>query len=135
MRQGIIRTLINCFVIFALLADSSIIQLTAWATMIPTRIIERGSVAEAVESTFSGKAPCPLCLIAEKKTQKDPESPARVPSDSLKKLSLKTLPEELKSEWQVVIISSIVSMVEWRNAAPDRSYAPEVPPPRGLLFV
>ena len=57
---------------------SIMFQCYAWATMLYDRVPEQG-VEEAIESTFSGEAPCPKCIAlkqaknAEKK--KEPSAP------------------------------------------------------------
>jgi len=75
---------------------STSIQLIAWATMIPTQVVNTESVTQAVENTFSGDYPCPLCRAAAEQrhqelleAQKEQDKPAPKPQkESLKKLPL-----------------------------------------------
>lgn len=52
-----------------------LMQSWAWGTMLQDRAPERG-VVEAIESTFSGDEPCPMCCAVQEEKQEQREEPA-----------------------------------------------------------
>lgn len=57
-----------------------VIQAVAWSTMI-VKYSEGASVVEAVEKTFSGKAPCKLCKVVESGRSDQSKVPLTIKSD------------------------------------------------------
>ena len=57
-----------------------VIQAVAWSTMI-VKYSEGASVVEAVEKTFSGKAPCKLCKVVESGRSDQSKLPQSVKGD------------------------------------------------------
>lgn len=55
----------------------AVFQTIAWAQMLKDYSKE-ASVAEAVEKTFSGEAPCPMCKKISEERQKEEKAPATV---------------------------------------------------------
>ncbi len=55
----------------------AVFQTVAWAQMI-REYSEKGTVAEAVEKTFSGEAPCSMCKVIVEEKQKEEKSPTTV---------------------------------------------------------
>ena len=61
---------------------SVIVQVLGWTTMVPTKLLESGSVTQAIEETFSGNYPCKMCRLAAIQRQlendnTDPNRPAK----------------------------------------------------------
>lgn len=90
------------------------IQVIGWATMIPTQLAQTGSLNQAVENTFSGEHPCPMCKLAEAK-QKAEQKPTP------------HTPENTKSENKLTACISIpVLPVKIFPPAPSHFIHPEV---------
>jgi len=74
--------------LFAVLAAGgghwALLQTFAWARML-VEYSARNSLAEAVEMTFDGKHPCPMCLKMEKGRKQERRQPMNV---ELRKLDL-----------------------------------------------
>ena len=127
------RRLCNIFIsgilLLAIAADSSFIQLVAWSTMLPARIIEKGSLAKGVESTFGGDEPCPLCSLAEQKS----ESENAIDPSQLKereKLEPKiTGRKHLEALQPRELLTSLTYLRESHLPAIHRVDTPELPPP------
>jgi phage FluMu protein Com len=67
-----------CVAMFSLLGGHWVIfQSIAWAQML-REYSRNATVAEAVEKTFSGEAPCPMCKTIAKEKQKEEKAPATV---------------------------------------------------------
>lgn len=112
--------------------DVAMLQVVAWTGMIVSRTAESG-VAAAVESTFDGEHPCPLCTALKKVTPPGHEQQPVAPDGLITKLKLKDM---LRSEDLVV---KALAAVHLKSPAPaidsamrgfTRSDAPPVPPPR-----
>ncbi len=112
--------------------DMAMLQVVAWTGMIVSRTAERG-VAAAVESTFEGDEPCPLCKAVKAVQQSEKEPRPANPDSLITKLKLKDM---LRSE--DLAIASLTAFHDDSSApamapAPrglTRSDAPPVPPPR-----
>lgn len=113
--------------------DVAMLQVVAWTGMLVTRTAERG-VAAAVESTFEGDEPCPLCKAVKAVQQSDQKDgqPA-IPEGLITKLKLKDM---LRAEGPAVLppaaipLLSTAPSMEAARRGPARSDAPPVPPPR-----
>lgn len=112
--------------------DVAMLQVVAWTGMVVSRTAERGLTA-AVESTFDGAEPCPLCKAVKAVKQSEQEQQPADPESLITKLKLKDM---LRSEDLVV---KALAAVHLKSPAPaidsamrgfTRSYAPPVPPPR-----
>ena len=84
------------FVIILLLlslgSGSITIQVLGWATMIPTKYAESGSMSQAIDETFSGDYPCSMCeLAARKRAAEQPASPTAPNSEKKSKKSQKLI--------------------------------------------
>lgn len=67
-----------CVAMFSLLGGHiAVFQTIAWAQMIRD-YSKDASIAEAVDKTFSGKAPCAMCKSIAKEKQKEEKAPATV---------------------------------------------------------
>ncbi|MDP1591959.1 MAG: hypothetical protein Q8M07_29635 [Prosthecobacter sp.] len=60
-----------------------VIQSAAWAGMLVSYSLEKGSVAQGVSETFDGAHPCPLCKLA-KTTESAPADDKQAPEGKLK---------------------------------------------------
>ena len=111
--------------------DFAVLQIVAWTGMIVTRTAEKG-VAAAVESTFDGEHPCPLCKALESATTQDKkETP--LPDGLLVKLKLKDVQrtDDLVIPCPVAGGIQMIGSVSYLAALPrDRSDGPAVPPPK-----
>lgn len=56
------------------------LQTVAWAQML-REYSQNATVAEAVEKTFSGEAPCPMCKMIAAEKQKEEKAPAPVKAE------------------------------------------------------
>ncbi len=114
--------------------DFAVLQIVAWTGMIVTRTAETG-VAAAVESTFDGEHPCPLCKALDSaKSQEQKDTP--LPDGLVVKLKLKDVQrtEDLVIPCPVAGVLQIMGSVAYLAAMPyDRSDAPAVPPPETRL--
>lgn len=67
-----------CITMFSLLGGHmAVFQVVAWAQMLRDYSRDAG-MAEAVDKTFSGKAPCAMCKSIAKEKQKEEKAPATV---------------------------------------------------------
>jgi len=96
--------------------------------MLPSRILKQNSISEGIEDTFNGKAPCPLCQLAAKKSEQEENGKTSI-HDSKKKIQLSALPVDE----QVDFGSPATIKVSLNFSSPpilsSRSEAPDVPPP------
>jgi hypothetical protein len=124
-----VRRLLGCIVMTAALFLSvgghlAILQGVAWATMV--RDYSRaGSLTQAVEKTFDGKHPCPLCKKIASARAHEEKAPV-------------TVKAEKKAEAFVAVSSQIVPLPVVRSFtypphpflnAPEHPSAPPVPVP------
>jgi hypothetical protein len=107
-----------------------VIQSAAWAGMLVSYSLEKGSVAQAVSETFDGAHPCPLCKLA-KTTEGTPADEKQAPkADGKLKLHL------IADVVPVIIISAPPSPVYPVRAEAKLqvlSHTPDTPPPRRSL--
>lgn len=62
--------------ILSLGVGSHIFQIVGWATMVPAKFSESGSLRQAVEETFGGQHPCEMCHLAARLNAADqPQEP------------------------------------------------------------
>ena len=107
-----------------------VIQSAAWAGMLVSYSMQKGSVVQAVSDTFDGEHPCPLCQLA-KKTESAPADDQQAPkADGKLKMHL------IADSAPAIVISAPPPHV-----FPDRtevrafvlSQSPDTPPPRRPL--
>ena len=62
---------------------TGLVQCCAWASMIESRSLQT-TLAEAVQSTFDGEHPCPICLAVKKTSsdQREKEKQGAAPTDA-----------------------------------------------------
>jgi hypothetical protein len=100
-----------------------LLQGVAWANMI-RQYTEMVPLAQAVQMTFSGKYPCPLCrAIAEKRQSEDNKIAALFKHE--KKLFSPGLTVDTPQ-----MIPSPQTYAVWEPVFQTRSEAPPTPPPR-----
>ncbi len=107
-----------------------VIQSTAWAGMLITYSIQKGSVAQAVAETFDGEHPCPLCQLA-KKTENAPADNKQAPKAD-GKIKVHLIADALSA----IVISAPppqVFPVRTEVRAFVLSQSPDTPPPRRSL--
>ena len=83
------KFLLLCCALYLSGAHWMVLQATAWTGMLVTRT-EQTSFVQAVDSTFSGDAPCPLCsaIKAGKREEQKQETPSLKKTYELKFLAL-----------------------------------------------
>lgn len=104
----------------------AVLQSVAWTGMLITRLQSEG-VLEAVEKTFDGEHPCPMCL-ALKKAQKD-ERKNSAPTGAKLKFHLVA---DLTPRVVIPAMPRSVGHVTTLPLVGVRPHAPQVPPPRHL---
>ena len=126
------RVFLALLLVFSLGVGTSMLQVLAWATMIPTQLVETGSVAQAVEKTFSGDYPCAMCELAavkaraEKKSESQPLAPG--PKDE-KQAPLVLFPSSCPRTTVYPPREILLSCREAVTAPVSFSVLPETPPP------
>ncbi len=66
-----------CVAVFALMGGHlAAVQAVAWGNMIRDYTASEGSVLAGVEKTFSGEAPCELCLLVKEARKSESEKPS-----------------------------------------------------------
>jgi hypothetical protein len=119
----------NIFLIVALLATTgahwAVLQSVAWTTMLADNL-RAASLTQAVERTFDGRHPCPLCnaIAAGKKSEKKTEFPLQT-----QKFEFPPMPEKL-----VFVAPSRFHLLPQTNTfAESLTQKPLTPPPRGFF--
>jgi len=107
-----------------------VIQSAAWAGMLVSYSLEKGSVAQAVSETFDGAHPCPLCKLA-KTTEGAPADEKQAPkADGKLKLHL------IADAAPAILISGPqppVYPVRAEAKLHVLNHTPDTPPPRRSL--
>lgn len=80
----LLRRVVVLLVCLSLGMHWSVLQGIAWTGMLISNLAEN-SVVEAVEKTFDGEHPCPLCLAVKKGQQKEKDDSKPVAAKSVKK--------------------------------------------------
>lgn len=129
---GQLRSLLIVALVLSLGVGTTVIQVVAWATMIPTQLAKTGSVSQAVENTFSGDHACPMCEIAAVKRDAE-ETPAPLSPETEKK--------KAKSTYTICHLSQIRSYPPRKEPFPfprsslrltSLAASPDFPPPQLL---
>ncbi|WP_461783761.1 hypothetical protein [Prosthecobacter sp.] len=107
-----------------------VIQSAAWAGMLVSYSLEKGSVAQGVSETFDGAHPCPLCKLA-KSTEGTPADEKQAPKAD-GKLKLHLIADAASN---IVISAPPPSVYPVRAEAKLHvlSHTPDTPPPRRSL--
>lgn len=107
-----------------------VIQSAAWAGMLVSYSMEKGSVVQAVSETFDGEHPCALCKLA-KKTESTPADDKQAPKME------HDLKLHLIAEASTAIVFSAPPPPDFPVRAEARphvlSHTPDTPPPRRHL--
>jgi hypothetical protein len=127
MRSLLHKLLILCCALYLSGAHWVALQTTAWTGMLISRSLA-SSVADAIETTFDGKHPCPMCSAIANAKQSEQQSEQSF--DLLKKIGEAKYLEMSSVE---LVHNSFPSIVSWPVSSFDgltRSEAPPTPPPR-----
>jgi len=103
----------------------AVLQGVAWTGMFLANL-NQGTVTEAVEKTFDGEHPCPLCLAVKEgqKQEKDDSKP-------LTAKSVKKFEAVLVAETRLVAPPAQIRSFPWLvSRFEGRSERPSMPPPR-----
>ena len=103
----------------------TVLQSAAWVGMVIT-YSKDASIGEALEKTFDGEHPCPLCKIVEVGSQSDGENDKRSDSPKIKKLDLMLAAVETL----IVPAPDAQQYLPLMQRPVSKEYAPPVPPPR-----
>lgn len=133
IRHRIVTTVMALALFLSAGGHWAMLQGVAWATMVHD-FSQTGSLTEAVEKTFDGRHPCPLCKkIASAQTQEVQQEGSKAPS---------TVKVEKKAETFLAVngttlpLPSVRSMVYGPSPfvpMPELSFAPPVPVPRAKV--
>jgi hypothetical protein len=125
MKSPFCRACIMLALVLSLGLHWTVLQSAAWVGMV-VAYSKDASFGEALEKTFDGEHPCPLCKIVETGSQTDDENDKQTAPAKIKKIDL--------------MLATIEALVVPAPDAPDylphmqhpvsREYAPAVPPPR-----
>lgn len=86
-----------CLAMFSIAGGHwAVLQTVAWAQMVAT-YSQEVSLAEAVEKTFSGEAPCSMCKSIAEGRQKEEQAPATVKLDKKAEVFVVAVNEFLKA--------------------------------------
>ena len=123
----------KCLCILAALAvtDSHLmfVQGWAWGTMLQDRTPERG-VSEALESTFSGEEPCPMCCaVQDERHEEQEEAPVPESNPTVKWVPVDSAGCEIRVPG-VLCHRARGADSGWLLTV--RRSSPEVPPPRHI---
>ena len=107
-----------------------VIQSAAWAGMLVSYSLEKGSVAQGVSETFDGSHPCPLCKLA-KTTEGTPADEKQAPKAD-GKLKLHLIADTVAA---IIISGPPPSVYPVRVEAKLQvlNRLPDTPPPRRSL--
>ncbi|MGB0991875.1 MAG: hypothetical protein ACPG32_05340 [Akkermansiaceae bacterium] len=110
----------------------AVVQSWAWASMLWDRSPEMG-LSEAVDSTFSGEQPCPLCCAVQEERQGQQERDSQAPTTESRHV-LKHLVPVTDCSCRLPTPISKFSPIEVVLILPQTSRAdrPPSPPPRFL---
>jgi len=131
------QTVIRPFLMMSLVAvltggHVALLQSVAWAGMLATRTQTQGW-SQAVESTFSGKAPCRMCLVAQALDDQDwtddrgPEKPGPKATRKCDLMVHLDLVWPIQGDDHPLVPSVEPTMVRALDVQ-----APEPPPPRSV---
>jgi hypothetical protein len=103
----------------------AVLQGVAWTGMFITNL-NKGTVAEAVEKTFDGEHPCPLCLAVKEGQKQEKDDSKPLAAKSVKKFEAVLVAETrlIAHPAQIRSFPRLVSSFE------GRSERPSMPPPR-----
>lgn len=128
------RGLLIVSIVLSIGMGSTVIQVIAWATMLPAQLAETGSVKQAVSNTFDGKHACSMCKIAE--AQREAEQQGQLPAQGQKKGAAKSIDLQ---RYQIASLQvyppsgDLIPVRREQERAQRVTTLPDVPPPD--LFV
>jgi hypothetical protein len=125
MLRQLARTFLAAALIFSIGLHWVVLQSAAWAGMLMSFAVQ-GTMIEAVEKTFDGAHPCPLCQTVREAQQKVPDDATPPPAKFMKKLdALFTIAHRL-----IPPPARLWSHAELVLNAEVRTVRPSTPPPR-----
>ena len=74
------RGLLVVALVLSLGLGSTVLQVIAWATMLPAQFAETGSVTEAVSNTFDGEHACSMCEMADAQRELEQQNQSSAPA-------------------------------------------------------
>ena len=103
----------------------AVLQGVAWTGMFLANL-NQGTVTEAVEKTFDGEHPCPLCLAVKEGQNQEKDDSKPLAAKSVKKFEA-----VLVAETRLVAPSAEIRSFPWLvSSFEGRSERPSMPPPR-----
>jgi hypothetical protein len=131
MRNPFCRACILLALVLSLGLHWTVLQSAAWVGMVVS-YSQDGTVLDALQKTFDGEHPCPLCKLVERGTAEsdegsDPSSSAPAKKE-MKKIDLIA---EVPLRFHFFGTGMIVDYASSSDVAEIRSVEPAVPPPQG----
>lgn len=118
-----------CLAMFSIAGGHwAVLQTVAWAQMV-REYSKTATVAEALEKTFSGKAPCSLCEQIAEARQQEEKSPATLKTDKKAEVFLQTGGDFLKRRFSRDLVYPPVGDQTFHG----RIDAPPTPVPLALV--
>ena len=103
----------------------AVLQGVAWTGMFLANL-NQGTVTEAVEKTFDGEHPCPLCLAVKEGQKKEKDDSKPLAAKSVKKFEA-----VLVAETRLIAPPAQIRSFPWLvSRFEGRSERPSMPPPR-----
>lgn len=103
----------------------TVLQGVAWTGMFLANL-NQGTVTEAVEKTFDGEHPCPMCLAIQEGQKKEKDDSKPLVAKSVKKFEA-----VLVAETRLVAPPAQIRSFPWLvSSFEGRSERPSMPPPR-----
>ena len=103
-----------------------VLQVVAWAGMI-VNYSRDAEISEAIEMTFDGEHPCPMCKVIQAETVKT--DPDRIEAESLVRLILFIEPA---ASWTHTI-TPLDTLTFAPTSLSRLTHQPETPPPRSAI--
>lgn len=125
MTRRIARRCVVLLVCLSLGMHWVLLQGVAWTGMFLSNL-NQGSVTEAVEKTFDGGHPCPLCLAVKEGQKKEKDDSKPLAAKSVKKFEA-----VLVAVTRLVAPSAQIRSFPWLvSSFEGQSERPSMPPPR-----
>lgn len=127
MRSPACRVCVLLALVLSLGLHWTVLQSAAWVGMVVS-YAKDATIGEALQKTFDGEHPCPLCKKIEAGVKKEQDKSKQSKTEKTVKMELMTVAMS-----EVAIIPATPSKREFVSSGPlaaVREHAPPVPPPR-----
>lgn len=127
MRSSACRVCVLLALVFSLGLHWTVLQSAAWVGMVVS-YAKDATIGEALQKTFDGEHPCPLCKKIEAGLKKEQENSKQPKSEAKKKIDLMTM-----AVAEATILLATADLSDYRpldERAEAGTQVPPVPPPR-----